>query len=277
MVATTPPGDVLTVTRASGLAAPDLADVTTSVYFCIGSLAFFLFVTDYNAINAGLASSLCRLRNRRVLVVGCNAGSDCEHFVKAGAEVHGLDVIPDIGSAYNGASYIRANAQLMPLPSNYYDLVYCYATMEHVQDIRAAFNEMARVTAKGGYIYCVASPLWHSRVGHHKPGLIPDWGHLIHSRDELYGMCTKHDVDYALDRRYFNRESAKSYINACSNLQDMAVIKNELDFDSVEIPACLHHHNREELLAVTHIYIARKGGLGFSRTAKNWIKRTLLR
>jgi hypothetical protein len=35
MVAVTPPGEVFTVTEALGIAAPDLAEVTTSVYFCI--------------------------------------------------------------------------------------------------------------------------------------------------------------------------------------------------------------------------------------------------
>jgi ubiquinone/menaquinone biosynthesis C-methylase UbiE len=49
-------------------------------------------------------------------------------------------------------SYMQTSVEDMPLDSNSFSLVFAYATLEHVPDIRRAFREMARVAAPGGYI-----------------------------------------------------------------------------------------------------------------------------
>jgi ubiquinone/menaquinone biosynthesis C-methylase UbiE len=98
-----------------------------------------------------------------VLVIGCNTGGDCGLFRKAGApSVCGLDVVDEIGNdcRMDGIRYVQATAEDMPFENSVFDLVYSFATMEHVPDIQRAFSEMARVLAFGGFIYSVASPLW---------------------------------------------------------------------------------------------------------------------
>jgi SAM-dependent methyltransferase len=68
-------------------------------------------------------------------------------------------------------SYLRSSAERIAVRDNTYDLVYSYATMEHVPDIEAAFREFVRVTQPGGIIYSLAAPLWNSRFGRHKGGI----------------------------------------------------------------------------------------------------------
>ena len=66
-------------------------------------------------------------------------------------------------------SYIRASAEMMPLPDDEFDLVYTFTTLEHIPDIASALREMVRVCRPGGGLYSVALPLWNCRSG-------PHWG-----------------------------------------------------------------------------------------------------
>ncbi len=234
---------------------------------------------DYNAVHASVAWSYAP-RARRVLVVGCNRGGDCSHFVQFGArEVHGVDVAEEVGADYTHAvvQYHRCSAEEMPLADDGFDLVYCFATMEHIPEIERAFREMARVTAVGGVVYCVASPLWNSRFGHHKPdlfGAVP-WIHLRMSPEEIvsYARATgisppegiEAHVEYMLHPAFFNKTPAHRYITVCSMLPGMEVIRNHIDFEPdclltpvVELELKDRGYGRTELLALTHTYIGKK-------------------
>lgn len=121
-----------------------------------------------------IAASHIRQPLARVLVVGCNTGRECAAFVDLGAlQVDGLDIVENTGRDFTHArvSYLRSSAERIAVRDNTYDLVYSYATMEHVPDIEAAFREFVRVTQPGGIIYSLAAPLWNSRFGRHKGGI----------------------------------------------------------------------------------------------------------
>lgn len=251
---------------------------------------------NYNETHAREAAQLLSLKGRRVLVVGCNTGEDCRYFVDFGAIVVGLDVLPQVGEDFRHerVTYCQASAERIPLSSNQFDLVYSVATMEHVHDIARAFGEMARVTANGGYLYCVSSPLWNSRFGHHKFDLFSfvPWAHLRCTAQELIDQCRSagldsadgHDiaahVEYIFDERFFNRRPARAYIEAASKLPGMAAIQNDLALDDPSvIPAEIlpvlqsKGYGPEELLAVTHTYVACKGALGLYRVIKKRVRR----
>lgn len=239
--------------------------------------------STYNALHAYTAGTLVDVYGKNVLVVGCNVGKDCAYFVRLGARaVHGLDVITDIGTGYRNRKvrYLRASAEAIPVRSGTYDLVFCFATMEHVPDIDSAFTEMARVTRDGGVIYSVASPLWNSRYGHHKGDLFErfPWVHLYKTETEIAELCAREGVAdptgrypidvhirYMLNPQYFNMTPARRYINTCRTLTNVAVVENNLALDSddlltPDIYAELQAkgYSREELLAVTHTFIGRK-------------------
>lgn len=246
---------------------------------------------DYNAQNARYARRVASLRGRgiaHVLVVGCNRGEDCKLFVDMGSKsVTGLDVMSEIGGSFQHprVTYCKASAEEMPFESESFDLVFCFATMEHVPEIELAFREMARVTAAGGIVFSLAAPLWNSREGHHMFGVFPadqPWIHLRKSKREILELCaargieTRSDgvaieavVDYMLDPRFFNKRSARNYISASSDLPDMTILRNQLDLEpkeSVPTEIALELEGLGfddiEIRALTHLYIARKNGGG---------------
>jgi ubiquinone/menaquinone biosynthesis C-methylase UbiE len=159
-----------------------------------------------------------------------------------------------------------------------FDLVYAYATMEHVPAIEQAFSEMARVTKPGGVVYSHASPLWRSPFGHHKANLFPDhpWIHLLMSAEEIIAFCAEegidepskgieHHVRYMLNPAYFNMRPASDYVAACDALEGVDLIANSIAGES---PEALTDHleaqlaakgiGRDEALAVSHTLIARR-------------------
>jgi SAM-dependent methyltransferase len=111
---------------------------------------------------------------KNVLVIGCNCGTDCAHFIRLGAAaVHGLDAIDEVGGDYRHrrVRYVRACAEAIPVRSNTYALVFCLATRKPIRDFERALAEMARVACPGGLIY-IAPRLWDSGFGEHKASLL---------------------------------------------------------------------------------------------------------
>lgn len=230
-----------------------------------------------------IAASYAREPLRRVLVVGCNTGLECRAFVDLGAaQVDGLDVVENTGRDFPHArvSYLRSSAECIAVHDDTYDLVYSYATMEHVPDIEAAFREFVRVTRPGGIIYSLAAPLWNSRFGHHKPGIFASfpWIHLRKNEDEIIALCEReHILDpsgqndiarhvrYMLNPAYFNKTAAARYVEVCHSLARVRILINELNLESGSVLdddlfAELEEkgYTRQELLALGHLFVARK-------------------
>lgn len=238
-------------------------------------------VCNYNELHARRAADLINLKGASVLVVGANTGADCRYFIDWGAkEVHGLDVVPNVGCEYqaDNVRYFCMSAEAMQLPDNLYDLVYCFATMEHVPDIVAAFREMTRVTKPGGFIYSVASPLWNSRSGHHMACLAPHpWIHLRMGKQEMVRYCKSDGIEgerglsiesivsYVLDSTEFNRRPARDYLQAVATIPNVLIVSNLL-YNEPEsaVPEDLRTElaqkgiSHDELRAVTHEFVAIK-------------------
>lgn len=232
---------------------------------------------DYNAINAYTAARFLHPLARRVLVIGCNTGLDCRYFVDLGAgRVHGVDVVDGVGRDFGHwrTTYHQMSVEDMSFPDGMFDIVYSFATMEHVPRIDLAFKEMVRVLKSGGLIYSVAAPLWNSPYGHHMGNFIPDmpWIHLRMSRDEIMAHCSQrglvdveHRVNYMLDDRYFNKTWAREYIETCSGFRELEFVQNalakvpeDLLTDEVFIELQSKGYSRAELLSTIHTLIAFK-------------------
>lgn len=239
---------------------------------------------DYNVVHAKAASHYVSISKGKVLVVGCNTGLDCKYLIDLGArDVTGVDVVDDVGRDYShpGVTYLQSSVEQLDIPDQTFDLVYSVATMEHVPDIEKGFAEMARVTKPGGWIYSVASPLWNSPYGHHKPDLFQEhpWIHLLHDRDEIVelskregitppdGSAIEFHVDYMLNPAFFNMTPARRYTEACDSFEQFDTLRNDFDSlpnsylppgSSLERALLDKGFPRSELLAVTHVYIGQK-------------------
>jgi SAM-dependent methyltransferase len=241
--------------------------------------------TDYNRIHAEWAIGYSgSVKGKKCLVIGCNTGKDCTYFVKHDAEmVNGIDIIDEVGSAFKNpkVKYFRISAENMDgIENDRYDLVYCFATMEHIHNIDMAFSEMVRVCKPGGIIYCVAAPLWNSRQGHHKANFFGQypWIHLRMNEDEIIRYCEKNNITdesgtttmkehiaFMLNPEFFNKLPARRYIEVCNSLKDIKIIRNHLDYENKkELPPEILSElepkgfTPDELLALTHTFIAQK-------------------
>ncbi|MBB3133622.1 SAM-dependent methyltransferase [Rhizobium pisi] len=240
---------------------------------------------DYNLYHATTANKILNVKGKRVLVIGCNTGGDCTYFVDLGAkEVHGVDVVDGIGRDFKHprVTYHQESAEEMKsLQSGYFDLVYTFATMEHVPDVFLAFAEMERVLAPGGAIYSIASPLWNSRNGHHFPQYFGDypWAHLRLSRDEAMKYLVDRKIEIAaanesaevvvnymyVDAFNFNKRSSRDYAAATSRLKGLSILADNLDREPEgAVPADIMReleakgYHDDDLRAVTHCFIAKK-------------------
>lgn len=95
----------------------------------------------------------------QVLDVGSGAGHSTLHFARAGADVIGLDLTPEMVetgrrlAAEQGlanARFERGDAEALPFPDDAFDLVTCRLCAHHFADVPAALREMRRVLRPGG-------------------------------------------------------------------------------------------------------------------------------
>ena len=97
-------------------------------------------------------------RGKRVLEVGCGAGTDLMRFVRGGARVSGIDIAPSAVAlakqnfAQQGflADLREADGEHLPFPDASFDLVYAHGVVQYTTNDRALVDECRRVLVPGG-------------------------------------------------------------------------------------------------------------------------------
>jgi len=127
----------------------------------VGSPGFF---SDLDQYHFEKLHHLLRLvdfdgyRGKRVLEVGCGAGTDLVRFAKGGAIVTGVDL------AESAVALARANVtqqgldadlrvadgEHLPFPDDSFDLVYAHGVVQYTADPQALVNECRRVLTPDG-------------------------------------------------------------------------------------------------------------------------------
>jgi ubiquinone/menaquinone biosynthesis C-methylase UbiE len=110
---------------------------------------------------------------QRVLEIGVGAGTDHMQFARAGAELHGVDLTE------HGVRLVRrrlaleslvsdlrvADAEALPFPDGYFDVVYSWGVLHHTPDTRRAMAEAIRVARPGGRV-CIMVYSRHAWVSY---------------------------------------------------------------------------------------------------------------
>lgn len=98
------------------------------------------------------------LKNKRVLEIGCGAGTMAASFAKRGAKVFVVDISEDAIALtkerfhlfnLKGNFYIM-NAARLNFQEDYFDLVFSCGVLHHLPDISRAIEEIYRILKKGG-------------------------------------------------------------------------------------------------------------------------------
>jgi SAM-dependent methyltransferase len=95
---------------------------------------------------------------RRVLEVGCGAGTDLVRFARHGAIVTGVDLAPssmalaarNFAIEKRRADLLVADGQWLPFRDASFDLVYAHGVVQYTSDDRALVKECRRVLKPGG-------------------------------------------------------------------------------------------------------------------------------
>ncbi|MBS1807397.1 MAG: class I SAM-dependent methyltransferase [Acidobacteria bacterium] len=99
---------------------------------------------------------------------------------------------------------IRGRCEAIPLPDNSVDLVFSCNAFQHVANLDAGLEEIARVLKSGGYLYTNFGPVWSAPDGSHienlvvdgycynfwKQTLLPSWSHLVFNEEELFALLS---------------------------------------------------------------------------------------
>ncbi len=156
--------------------------------------------------NAMFCSCLLQHTNfdgKRILDIGCGNGDLVKYIARnySPASVVGIEpFLEDWGvgeSEGDNWRIVSGNAHNLDFDDGCFDLVISFSTFEHIADIRKALSEIRRVLRPFGKFYTEFMPIWTSAAGHHfvanmqnwwNPGhitLIPPWGHLYMSEEEM--------------------------------------------------------------------------------------------
>src|SRR6266567_1819816 len=100
------------------------------------------------------------LRQQGVLEIGCGGGLICENLAQRGALAYGLDPSAQalqVAREHTQSSgwgkntfFLQGFAEKLPFASGSFSVIVCLDVLEHVHDLAATIQEIARVLAPGG-------------------------------------------------------------------------------------------------------------------------------
>jgi ubiquinone/menaquinone biosynthesis C-methylase UbiE len=89
-----------------------------------------------------------------VLEVGCGTGLILARVAEFAGRAAGLDLSEGMlaKARERGLDVVQGSATALPYADESFDVTYSFKVLAHVEDIRTAMSEMARVTRPGGYV-----------------------------------------------------------------------------------------------------------------------------
>ncbi len=122
-------------------------------------------------------------KGKRILVVGAGTGAEVFEFIRRQADVWALEPNADALAVmelkarireYPAAErFVAGAAESIPLPSDSFDLVYCFTVLEHVSDVTQSIDEMLRVCKPDGFVFIETPNYVFPWEGHYKIMLVP--------------------------------------------------------------------------------------------------------
>lgn len=106
-------------------------------------------------------AQFARWRGKRVLEIGVGTGTDFLQWARAGADAYGVDLTTEAIELTRSRLAVYgvdcrelrvADAENLPYPDNFFDLVYSWGVLHHTPDTVRAISEAVRVVRPGGRV-----------------------------------------------------------------------------------------------------------------------------
>lgn len=109
-----------------------------------------------------------KIKNKKLLDVGCGAGIHIKHYLKAGAQCSGIDLSTTmISLAKQNCPHVKFKIGPMnklPFKNSTFDIVTASLSIDYIENLDPVFKEINRVLKPGGiFYYSNESPLASAR------------------------------------------------------------------------------------------------------------------
>lgn len=148
-----------------------------------------------NLINTGLVNEG---KDKKVLEVGSGRGFFLNKLHQQGfSDLTGVDVLKDFD--IQDVKFVHADIENLPFADNEYDNTLCNHTLEHIPDVRKAFEELVRVTKNKLFITVPCQKYYHYTFDLHIH-FFPEKSTLISALGIKKGyVCHKLNGDWVLE------------------------------------------------------------------------------
>lgn len=166
-------------------------------------------IRNYNHAIVDHLNASHPLAGKKVLDIGASPhGYALEHCLRLGAREYvgiGLDIeeSSSIKTRYGEGSLTYMNAEALAFEGGSFDDIVTMSTFEHIGNLRGALAEFRRVLKRNGRVLASFEPVWTCSYGHHLhhfgaiSDVVPDWAHLLWSKDEMYDYLAANYPDNA--------------------------------------------------------------------------------
>lgn len=108
-----------------------------------------------------------------ILELGCCTGMVSSMIANRGHSMYAIDLELHTDQIDNtGVKFYKMNAESLEFNSEYFDIIYSFASFEHFMNPEKVLNEAYRVLKKNGKIYLLFGPLYNAPFGLHGYGII---------------------------------------------------------------------------------------------------------
>ena len=132
----------------------------------------------------------------KVLDFGCGKGY-FTNYLSNNYEAKGVDInkniIIEAKNLFSRPKYILLKSKKLPFKESFFDKVYCYDVLEHVDDLKSVLNEIKRVLKKDGILEIII-PYWKSEkfLSNIRSSYFKDIGHVrVFKKNELQKILYK--------------------------------------------------------------------------------------
>jgi len=188
-----------------------------------------------------------KIKNKKLLDIGCGAGVHIKKYLKKGAIVSGLDiskVMLDLAKERaQGVQFKLGSINKIPFDSSSFDIATASLIIDYINNLDKAFKEVARVLKKGGLFYYSNESMFSTArgtfedknvfvrgIGHYKnkrTGKIYFFGDAFKEEKVKWDMLPGMDM-YTYHKTF--RTQLKSLINAGFELIDLIDCKPTKEF-----------------------------------------------